>query len=157
MMMVQREGKHKLHPRPIKHHRDSDDVIRIEARGPILGPPPFPAGVVALGLGLMLALHTPAWLVLLQYDRSDGEKQEGGGDGGCSAAGGGGGSNHGNGENGSNHHCVVPSTEQGMVWSLLDSLSFLVLDVTPKVASTCLSLFLAGLFLYLGVSKMMMT
>jgi hypothetical protein len=49
-------------------------VVTIELSSPLRPPPPV--GLYALAVGLLLALHTPAWILLLQY------RPDSGGDGG---------------------------------------------------------------------------
>jgi hypothetical protein len=99
-------------------------VVRIETSTPIGST--VPVGLVSLGIGLVLALHTPAWVILLQYKAEE------------------------DGAGGDNHN---DETNQALIRKVLEGLSFIVLDLTPKVASTGLSIFLAGLFLYLGTFK----
>lgn len=111
-----------------RNNGNGEHILRIETSTPI--GPSFPVGIVALGVGLLFALHTPAWLIVLQYKPED---DGGGGVEDDDKASGG----------------AVLMTKR-----VMDAPLFLILDLTPKVASSCLCIFLSGLFLYLGVSKM---
>lgn len=102
------------------------DVVRIEieTETPIRSST-TPVGLYALLIGLCLALHTPAWLVLLSYKDDITAR----GDSGTDTA--------------------TFSTV------FLRLVSHWLLEVTPWFANALLSIFLAGLFLYLGLATIL--
>ena len=97
-------------------------IVRVEA--PIRSSPS--AGVIALIIGLCLALHTPAWVILVSYKDAwmilpDGDDSE--------------------------------STTTTTI--LLRFLSRWFLEFTPWLANALVSFFFGGLFLYMGAATVL--
>ena len=88
-------------------------TITIELEEPIRPVPPL--HLALLVVGLMMALHPLAWLILLHYEDTRNDFQ---------------------------NEWVV---------SFLDAISHGILTLVPKVASSLLTFFLSGFFLYLGI------
>jgi hypothetical protein len=104
----------------MKRNRQSVVTIDLSDQQPIRRTPPL--HLVLLLIGLLLALHPLAWMILLQYrdQRQSFDESE--------------------------------SSNNPLVW-LLDGLSHVILDVTPKLSSGGLTFFLAGFFFFLGSTK----
>ena len=103
-------------------------IVTVEAPSPIQTSPSFnrPA-LLALLLGIILLLHTPAWLFMLHYKNGNAGFR--------------------------NIDMSVPKSFE----ELIDILSFVILDLILKFASTVLNIFLAGLCLLMGWSSLSYT
>jgi predicted O-methyltransferase YrrM len=100
-------------------------VVSIVAPSPIHSSPSFNQPLwLALLIGILLILHTPAWLVLIHFTDNDTRDDTDG-------------------------FPILKYLKPGV-----KMLSVLILDVTPKVASTFLNIYLGGLCLYIGWSKL---
>lgn len=99
-------------------------VVKIVVPEPIRHSSSVGTGVLLLmGVGVLLLLYPLAWILLLQYHHKGAENSS-----------------------------AAKSLPRGFQW-VVDSLAYLILDLTPLIANGSLALFLVAFFVCIGSLK----